>query len=108
MKLVTVESIRAAYRLLKLTAFANVAMPARVKFLDKNIPDLGWYETKSKRITIDSKINKMDLLITTVAHEMCHAALEQNGNCDHVEHDENFKALARIVEHEMGWPKGSV
>lgn len=43
-----------------------------------------------------------------MAHEMIHAALEQNAEADHGQHDDNFNSLAEIIEKEMGWPKGSV
>lgn len=43
-----------------------------------------------------------------MAHEMIHAALEQNAEADHGEHDDNFKSLAEIIENEMGWKRGSV
>lgn len=115
MPLVTPKSIKAAYNLLKVTAFAGVKMPhaSRFKFMAKRMRNYhGWYDDRPKVKTpvfiVDTQITEVPLFLYTVAHECCHVAHDHNGKCDHDLHDENFNALARIVEHEMGWKKGSV
>jgi len=64
-----------------------------------------WPECK---ITIDSSLTHFNGLLAVMAHEMIHLALEQNAASDHDKHDENFNALAGVIEQEMGWKKGVV
>lgn len=68
----------------------------------------GYYVCEDRVITIDTSIKTMDKLMQVMAHEMIHVALEQNAASDHSEHDEHFNSLARIIEQEMGWPKGCI
>jgi hypothetical protein len=68
----------------------------------------GFYEYPQHIVTINTDTKTVTQLLQIMAHEMIHVALEQNAASDHAVHDSNFESLARIIEFEMGWPKGSV
>lgn len=106
---VTNATIRAAYALLKTSAFHDMKLPARVRLVARQLKDAyGYYYVPPHRIEIDATIQSADKFIRVVAHEMCHAVLEQNAACDHHVHDENFRQLANLICQRMGWRKGSV
>lgn len=108
-KIVTAESIKAAYELLRVTAFKHIKLPTNIKFIAKKLKDAhGYYRFHKPTMWVDTQTKTLTKLLQIVAHETIHAILDQNADCDHDLHDDNFKALARIAEHEMGWPKGSV
>lgn len=109
--MVTPETMAAAYDFLKRVSFDGLRLPAtkRVTFVPKRLIGYhGYYIYPDHIIIVNTCTKSVTGLLHIMAHEMIHAVLEQNASCDHAEHDENFKALARIVEFEMGWPKGSV
>jgi len=110
--IVTPQSMRACYDFLRKVSFQGLRLPAsgRVTFKAKALAGYhGFYEYPEHIITVDSA-GTCDIghLLQIMAHEMCHVALEQNAACDHAEHDAHFKALAAIIEDEMGFPRGSV
>jgi predicted SprT family Zn-dependent metalloprotease len=43
-----------------------------------------------------------------IAHEMAHIITFKHANWSGDPHDAQFVALARVIEADMGWPKGSV
>ena len=109
--LVTPESMRAAYDFLKKVSFPGVRLPrsSSVTFRSARLKKYhGLYEYPENVVTINSTTGSVTQLLQIMAHEMIHVAFEQNAASDHAEHDEHFEALARIIEFEMGWPKGSV
>lgn len=111
MSIVTPKSMRAAYDFLRRISFSELRLPdsKRVTFLAKKMKRYhGYYIYPENIITLDSSINTVGRLLQVMAHEMIHVALEQNAACDHDEHDEHFNSLARIIEVEMGWPKGCI
>ena len=108
---VTPETIRAAYDLLRVAAFAGVTVrpSSKIKFVAKKFKKYhGLYHWPEHRMEIDSNIHSLTALLQTVAHEMCHAILDNHGDCGHELHDDNFQKVADIICAEMGWPKGSV
>lgn len=99
------NDLRSAYQFLKAAAFHDIKLPPRILIVRKRLKKAWGYFYCPNHIEIDSAIKTGDKLLKTVAHEMCHAALEQNAACDHHEHDANFHALAEIVCERMGWAK---
>jgi predicted SprT family Zn-dependent metalloprotease len=109
--IVTSKSIKAAYDLLRVTAFSGVKVrpSSKVEFVSKRMKKYhGLYHWPEHRMEIDSQIGTVSQLLQVVAHEMTHAVLDSHGNEDHPEHDENFQRVANIICFEMGWPEGSV
>lgn len=108
--LVTEKSIKAAYNLLKITAFKDIKLPSGVKFKASRMDKyMGLYFWPDQVLVVNcspKEINSIEVFMKVVAHEMCHAALEQNADCDHDKHDENFNQLAQIVCEIMGWNGG--
>lgn len=62
----------------------------------------GYFYTKPQKIQIAGSIDCPRRLLMVVAHEMVHAALEQDGG-EHHDHGEQFQALAAIICKRMGW-----
>jgi hypothetical protein len=109
--IVTERSMRAAYRYLKDSVFNDVPLPSvnSVSFHRTRLKGyLGYYTFPPHKISISAKHTSYCHLLQTMAHEMIHAALEQNGAHGHEEHNAPFTALADAVCVDMGWPKGSV
>jgi len=106
--LVTEKSIKACYQLLKVTAFQDIKLPAKVKFKASRMDKYwGLYFWPDQVLVVNSKMTKtIEEMMKIVAHEMCHAALEQNADCDHDKHDQNFVELAKLVCERMGWKGG--
>ena len=107
----TPEAIKAAYDLLRVTAFKGVTVrpSSKVKFVAKKFKDYqGLYHWPAHRMEIDASIHSITNLLQVVAHEMCHAVLDNHGDDGHENHDENFQKVANIICAEMGWPKGRV
>ncbi len=108
---VTADSMRAAYDFLRAVSFRGLRLPksGAVTFVPKRLRDYhGFYIYPDHIIIINTGTPDIQRMTQIMAHEMCHAALEQNAESDHPEHDEHFNALARIIEAEMGWPKGCI
>lgn len=109
--IVTPESMRAAYQFLRAVSFSGLRIPSpqKITFKAKRLKNYhGLYEYPENIVTINTETRSVTQLLQIMAHEMIHVALEQNAASDHDKHDDNFEALARIIEGEMGWPKGSV
>ncbi|MFZ9263877.1 MAG: SprT-like domain-containing protein [Polynucleobacter sp.] len=105
--LVTVKSIKACYNLLKVTAFNDIKLPANVKFKASRMDKyLGLYFWPDQLLVVNSRASTIEEVMKIVAHEMCHAALEHNADCDHDRHDQNFIELANIICARMGWKGG--
>ena len=108
---VTPKSIKAAYDLLRVTAFNGIKVrpSSRVKFVSKKMQKYhGLYYIPEHRMVIDAQITSVDKLLQTVAHEMSHAVLDKNGDKTHHTHDDHFQKVAGTICSIMGWPKGSV
>lgn len=108
---VTPESMKAAYEFLRKVTFAGLNLPnsSRVTFKAKRLKKYhGLYEYPGHVLTINSDTRTITGMLQIMAHEMIHVAYEQNGKSDHDKHDANFEEMARLIEAEMGWPKGSV
>jgi Zn-dependent peptidase ImmA (M78 family) len=108
---VTPKSIKAAYDLLRVTAFSGVRVrpSSKVIFVARKLKKYhGLYHWPEHKMEIDTETPDATKLLQTVAHEMTHAVLDSYGNNDHPFHDDNFQRVADIICHEMGWPKGSV
>jgi len=109
--IVTPEAMQAAYEFLRKVSFKGLKLPPskKVTFQSKRLKKYhGLYEYPEHILTINSDTKSVTGMLQIMAHEMIHVAYEQNGKSDHDKHDEHFEALARIIEGEMGWPKGSV
>ena len=108
---VTPKNMRLAYEFLREVLFSEINIPlsSKITFKAKRLKNYhGLYEYPENIVSINTATGSMTQLMQIMAHEMIHVALEQNADTDHDKHDQNFEALARIIEHEMGWPKGSV
>ena len=109
--LVNTHNMRACYDFLKSVSFNGLRLPSsrNVTFIAKKLKGYhGFYIYPDHIIVIDTCTPTIERLMQIMAHEMIHAALEQNAEADHGEHDDNFKSLAEIIENEMGWKQGSV
>ena len=111
--IVTEKSMRAAYRFLKSVAFRGVPVPAisRVRFYPfaHGPNEIAFHAMHPHRIWITpEEIRSFTSLLKAMAHEMCHAALDEHAPCDTSDHGVLFRNLAVSVEQEMHWPKGSV
>jgi hypothetical protein len=101
---VTHTLVSAAYDFLRVAAFYDIPVPLRMQFRVKPLKDAwGYYYNSPHVIEIDAGIRSTVRLLKVVAHEMIHASLEQAAACDHEEHDENFRQVAKIVCERMGW-----
>lgn len=97
-------TLRPAFEYLKAVAFYDIPLPKRVTLKSKRLKDAyGYYYSDPHTIEIDSTIPSEIKRLKVMAHEMCHASLEQAAACDHHDHDENFRQLAKIVCERMGW-----
>jgi len=73
-----------------------------------------WIDGATHHIEIsERRTGHLNTLLSSMAHEMIHTALGQadsayNEVTNKLSHDENFKQMARAIEHEMGWKKGSM
>jgi Zn-dependent peptidase ImmA (M78 family) len=108
---VTPKSIKAAYDLLRVTAFNGIKVrpSSKVKFVSKRLPKHhGLYYFPEHKMVIDAHITSVNKLLQTVAHEMSHAVLDNNGDKTHHTHDKHFQTVADTICSIMGWPKGSV
>ena len=109
---VTPALCRAAYEFMRAASFIGARLPTakRVEFITNKLVHHGYYGLVDGQHTI--WINKgtktPTQLLQVVAHEMCHVALSHHASRTGDWHDEYFKALARSVELDMGWRKGSV
>lgn len=106
---VTEESLRAAYQLLRVTAFRGIKLPSarRITFKAVRLKKFhGFYEWPEHILTVNTGTESLSDMLKIVAHEMIHCALEQNADCDHDKHDENFVAMADLVCKEFKWDGG--
>jgi hypothetical protein len=99
-----VNDLQAAYRFLKITAFHDMRLPARVRIEARPLRNAWGYYYDNKKIEIDSRIKTWDKRLKVLAHEMVHAALDQAGAFDTSVHGEAFKTIAAVVCERMGWP----
>ena len=109
--IVTPETMRASYIFLKKISFKglNLPKPAEMTFEARKLKKYhGYYKYPEHIITINTDTRSISQMLQIMAHEMIHVALEQNAASDHDRHDANFEELARVIEGEMGWSKGSV
>ena len=109
--MITPQQMKSAYEFLQQVSFRDLKLPpsSRVKFRVKRLKKFhGFYEYPQHIVTINSETKSITHLLQIMAHEMIHVALEQNAASDHDIHDQHFESLARIIEQEMGWGKGSV
>lgn len=98
------NALKAAYEFLRATAFHDIPLPAKMRFRSLPLRDaFGYFYSQPPTIEIDSRVTKPTELLQVMAHEMCHASLEQSAACDHHHHDENFRQLAKIIAERMGW-----
>lgn len=107
--IVTEEALRAAYQLLKTTAFKGIKLPSakRVTFKVARLKKYhALYEWPEHIMTVNADTESISDMLKIVAHEMIHAALEQNAECDHDKHDDNFIELANQVCRELKWDGG--
>lgn len=108
-KLVNAKSIKAAYSLLRVTAFYDIKLPSNVKFKAAGMKDYwGLYFWPDNLMVINTNIATGEQLLKTVAHEMIHSAWEKEAatSSDHDRHDENFNQLAALICERMGWNGG--
>lgn len=98
------KDLHAAYEFLKVVAFYDMKLPARVRLGRKNLRIAwGYYLTQPPTIEIASSIKDGGHLLKVMAHEMIHATLETEGAHDTGDHGEAFKAVAHVVCDRMGW-----
>jgi hypothetical protein len=109
------SDLRAGYCFLKKIAFHNdrrLPSARNVKFYWKPLADHGNHDFIKDRhhVWIDSVDTKsLTHMLQIMAHEMGHIILLPHQKMSGDEpHDAQFQALMRVVEIEMGWPKGSV
>lgn len=109
----TPRAARAVYDMLKVIAFHDRKLPkditVSVRKLKGDLGGLYWF--RNKRIVLCSKLRNMNEVTKVMAHEMCHASLEQNGACSRNEnaaHGPDFEELAAIVCERMGWRKSAI
>lgn len=110
-KLVCPATMRVTYDFLRHAVFSGCAMPdsATLKFRAKKMHDLGDYRWWTRTIGMREDVNKVQSMLKIMAHEMIHVLLDHSKeHAAHQRHSRHFKALAAIICHEMGWPKGSV
>lgn len=109
---VTPAMCRAAYDFLREVSFTGARLPQskRVDFITNKLKHHGYYGFNDGRHTVwvNKATRTLDQFFKIVAHEMCHIALRDYSKQVGDWHDAQFEALARSVEHDMGWPKGSV
>jgi predicted SprT family Zn-dependent metalloprotease len=111
---ITPEMLRASYDYLKKVAFHNNRkLPAskNVTFLANRLKNYGYHLEDDGSHTIwVSRTEAKDItqVLQIMAHEMCHAVLVEHSEQCGEWHDAQFKALARIIEVEMGWTKGKI
>jgi hypothetical protein len=65
-----VNDLQAAYRFLKITAFHDMRLPARVRIEARPLRNAWGYYYDNKKIEIDSRIKTWDKRLKVLAHEM--------------------------------------
>lgn len=107
--LVTEASLRAAYQLLRETAFKGINLPSvnKVTFRVARLKKYhALYEWPAHIMIVNSTTESLSDMLKIVAHEMIPAALEQNADCDHDHHDDNFIELANQICKDLKWDGG--
>lgn len=112
----TPGDLRAAYDFLKKTAFKHDRLPAvsKVEFVlgvSRDPDEMGAYgkDGEGHVIWINPKhVRTVNKLLHVMAHEMLHLHLASHSEKCGDWHDTQFTEAARVIEHDLGWPKGSV
>jgi hypothetical protein len=107
MNLITVESCKAVYRMLReLPPFNKYELPtpSEIEFLVVNDPAMyGQYQPEPHCITISSaKQSYLQTLEKTMAHEMVHLILYLQGKRYEL-HNKNFYKLTYQIANIYGW-----
>ena len=107
MNLITVESCKAVYRMLReLPPFNKYELPtpSEIEFLVVNDPAMyGQYQPEPHCITISSaKQSYLQTLEKTMAHEMVHLILYLQGKRYEL-HNKNFYKLTYQIADIYGW-----
>jgi hypothetical protein len=107
MKLITVETCRAVYRMLtQLPPFNKYELPrpSEIEFLVVDDPGLyGQYQPEPHCITISTaKQSHLETLERTMAHEMVHLILYLQGKRYEL-HNKNFYKLTYQIAAIYGW-----
>jgi hypothetical protein len=107
MKLITVESCKAVYRMLcELPPFNKYQLPrpSEIEFLVVDDPSMyGQYIPEPHNITISSaKMSHLQTLEKTMAHEMVHLILYLEGKRYEL-HNKNFYNLTYQIAEIYGW-----
>ena len=107
MKLITVESCKAIYRMLtQLPPFNKYKLPrpSEIEFLVVNDPSMyGQYQPEPHCITISTaKMSHLLTLEKTMAHEIVHLILYLQGKRYEL-HNKNFYKLTYQVAEIYGW-----
>jgi hypothetical protein len=107
MKLITVESCKAVYRMLcELPPFNKYQLPrpSEIEFLVVDDPSMyGQYIPEPHNITISSaKMSHLQTLEKTMAHEMVHLILYLEGKRYEL-HNKNFYKLTYQIAEIYGW-----
>ena len=111
---VTRRTLRAAYRLLaEIPPFANRELPPAVAVRMTPARMHPWgeyvYDERSRprhTMRVNSALRSFNAILRTVAHEMCHLALNQTGARGAFSHGPQFRRLASRVCREMRWKHG--
>ena len=104
----TPASCRAVYEMLiQVHPFNKWRMPPSIEVVFKVNDDptcYGQYEPDPHIITLSrAKLEHLDNIIKTMAHEMVHLKLYKSKSKSWNTHDENFLKLAVIVSEEFGF-----
>jgi hypothetical protein len=108
------SDLQAAYVFLKKVAFRNdnrLPSVKNVKLFAKPIEHHGYHDFIQgvHNIWVDTTdTHSFDHMLKILAHEMAHIVTFKHANWSGDPHDAQFVALARVIEVDMGWPKGSV
>jgi hypothetical protein len=118
MSIVTPQSMRACYDLLRIVVFQNDKMlpdSRYVRFIARRYKHHGYHDYMKGRHTIWADTTRKDTpsitkLMQIMCHEMIHIIRRDHKPeiPDEVAHDTFFKELCAVAESIMGWPKGSV
>lgn len=83
----------------------KLASDARIEFkVTRADLSMGLYEPDPHTISISKVHHKTyNDVMQTMAHEMCHLALERKGSPNHSNHCAEFNALAAEVCNQWGW-----
>jgi len=100
---VTPSLLRYTYKVLKSTAFHDIAVPLVEFDVSPLRKAWGYYYSNPPKIQIAKSITSPQRLLMVVAHEMVHAALDKAGSKTHGDHGKDFRDLGEIICKRMGW-----